>query len=115
MRDKWRLVVLLGYTGLLVWELARISAPYGGIEVVSFDIVLILVALAPVAFLCLVPRQTDAMGILALLVIGFGAWGYDVNDGDPIGLGILIFYQYCATGVGVLMIILGAHFLKAKR
>lgn len=114
MRAKWRILVLLGYVGLMVWEMVRMTAPYGGIEVFSFESALMLVALAPIAFLCLVPLQHDAMGILALLVIGFGIWAYDVNDGDPIGLLIIIFYQYCATGVGLLAIIVGAHFLKAK-
>ncbi|MCK0127280.1 hypothetical protein [Erythrobacter sp. F6033] len=114
MRAKWRLFVLLFYGCLLFWESVTIGAPHASIADVPFTIVLMLVALAPVVFLCLVPRQTDAMGIVAILVIGFGVWGYDANDGDPIGLLILIFYQYCATGVGALMIILGAHFLKAK-
>lgn len=114
MGAKWRLSVLLGYAGLLVWEWASISAPYGGLDVFSFESIIVLFALAPIAFLCLVPHLRNAMGILALLVIGLGIWLYDVNDGDPIGLLILIFYQYCAAGVGALIIVTGSHFLKAK-
>jgi hypothetical protein len=114
MGAKWRLLVLFGYAGLLVWEMATIASPYGGIEVLSFESAIMLVALAPIAFLCLVPLQHDAMGILALLVIGFGIWLYDLNDGDPIGLLIVIFYQYCATGLGFAAIIIGTRFLKAR-
>lgn len=114
MRGKWRLLVLLGYAGLLVWEMVTLISPYGEIKLLSFESALLLVALAPIAILCLVPRQHDAMGILALLVICFGVWAYDVNDGDPIGLLIIIFYQYCVAGVGALAVILGSHLLKAK-
>ncbi len=114
MRAKWRLFVLLGYASLLVWELVTISSPYGGVRVLSFESAMTLVALAPVAILCLVPQYHDAMGMLALLVIGLGMWAYQVNDGDPIGLLIIIFYQYCAAGVGALIIVIGANLLKAK-
>ena len=114
MRAKWRLLVLLGYGSLLVWELVTLVSPYGGVRVFSFESALVLVALAPVAILCLVPQHHDAMGALALLVIGLGMWAYHVNDGDPIGLLIIIFYQYCAAGAGALIIVIGSNLLKAK-
>jgi hypothetical protein len=104
---------LLGYAGLLVWEWASISAPYGRLDVFSFESIILLFALAPIAFLCLVPHLRNAMGILALLVIGLGIWLYDVNDGDPIGVLILIFYQYCAAAIGWMAVMFGARIIRA--
>jgi hypothetical protein len=114
MRAKWRLLIVLGYASLLVWEMVTLISPYGELELLSFESALLLVALSPIAVLSLVPRHHDAMGILALLVIGLGIWLYDVNDGDPIGLMIIIFYQYCVAGIGALAVVLGSHLLKAK-
>jgi hypothetical protein len=110
----WRLPILFGYAGLLVLRLVSIASQYGGIDVFSFESLVALFALAPVAMLCLVSQHRDAMGILALFVIGFGVWGYYANGGDPIGLLIIIFYQYCLAAVGFLAILIGSHLLKAK-
>ncbi|MCL9982405.1 MAG: hypothetical protein NBV60_04520 [Erythrobacter sp.] len=115
MGGKWRLLALLGYAGLLMWEWATISAPFGGIKVLSFTSLIVVFALAPIAFLCLVPLHRDAMGILALLVIGLGVLLYDLNDGDPIGLMIVMFYQYCAAGLGCFVVLFGAHFIEKER
>ena len=114
MRGRWRLSVLLGYAGLLVWEWASISAPYGGLEVFSFEGIIVLFAIAPIAFLCLVPHLRNAMGILAVLVIGLGIWLYDVNDGDPIGVLVVIFYQCCAAAIGWIAVMFGARTIRAS-
>jgi hypothetical protein len=94
--------------------MVSITSQYGGIEVLSFESWIMLVALAPIAFLCLIPLQHDAMGILALIVIGFGVLAYRENDGDPIGVLIVIFYQYCVAGIGFLAIVAGGQLLRAK-
>lgn len=114
MGAKWRLLVLLGYAGLLVWKMATITSQHGGIDVLSFETWIMLVALAPIAFLCLIPLHHDAMGILALIVIGFGVLAYHENGGDPIGVLVIIFYQYCVAGLGFVAITIGARFLKAR-
>ena len=55
------------------------------------------------------------MGIAALFVAAFGVWAYDANDGDPIGLFVVVFYQFCIMSIAFLAILGGASFLERWR
>ncbi|WP_108788814.1 hypothetical protein [Erythrobacter sp. Alg231-14] len=112
MRAKWRLLVLLAYVLFLSWQFAEEFALSEGFAEFLFMMVFLLFALAPVAILCLAPLYERAMGIAALVVATFGFWAYHANDGDPIGLFILVFYQFCILGIAFLAIVIGATFLE---
>lgn len=115
MRAKWRFLILFAYIVFLIWHFAGVGAWETGAEAVSFMTGLLFLTLAPVAILCLVPWHEPAMGIAAMVVATFGVWAYNANDGDPIGLLIVLFYQFCMVGIAFLAIVGGASFLERWR
>ncbi|MEP3421390.1 MAG: hypothetical protein ABJN35_06625 [Erythrobacter sp.] len=114
MRANWRLLILPSYALFLLWQFAEEFAFVEGFAGLLFMIVFLLFALAPIAILCLTSLHEPAMGIAALIVAAFGFWAYHANNGDPIGLLILVFYQFCILGTAFMAIVIGAKFLEKK-
>ena len=115
MSANWRLLVLVGYALFLAWQFADVMYSGTGFGDLLFLVVFLSFALAPVAILCLVSMYKPAMGIAALFVAAFGVWAYDANGGDPIGLFIVVFYQFCIMSIAFLAILGGASFLERWR
>ena len=115
MSANWRLLVLVGYALFLAWQFADVMYSRTDFGDLLFLVVFLSFALAPVAILCLVSMYKPAMGIAALFVAAFGVWAYDANDGDPIGLLIVVFYQFCLMGIAFVAIAIGARIMELKR
>jgi len=111
MAAKWRLLILLGYVLFLLWEFFDVIVSSTAVGDLSFLIVFLLVATAPIGILCLSHWRALSLGCAAILVAGFGVWAYGANDGDPIGLLVIVFYQFCIMGIAFLAIAIGAELM----